>query len=468
MDYLDLSLAQNAEALRTGAVKAETYVDGLLERCEQLSDLGAFITLDAASSRLAAREADQRRASGERLGPLHGIPLGVKDNIDVAGLPATLGTPALSKNVPRRDAGFITRLRNAGAIIVGKTNMQELAAGVKTNNGAFGTGRNPYARDHVPGGSSGGSAIAVSSRMLPGAIGTDTGASNRLPAAHCGVVGFRPTTGRWPQHGLGLASPTFDTAGPMARTVEDCAILDAVVVGGPEKFAEVDRSALRIGVPMAMYWEALDDGVRTVVENALDRLRDAGFILVEADMPPAVSLAQDTMLGIGMYELKVAMENYLRHAESSLTFEDVIEQLGSADVKPLFAEWADATSFDTYGRQQLQRLDIEAAFRNHFDDVGLDATIYPTSPAPAQVISQDDRMLFQGSWQSEMVLNIRHSAPAATAGVPSISVPAGVTTAGLPVGISLDGRAGGDRRLLAIAAEVASVLPPMPAPALGN
>ncbi|MET0984873.1 MAG: amidase family protein, partial [Steroidobacteraceae bacterium] len=203
-----LTASQAANLLRSGELTAVEYAEALIEQAEKIASLNAFISFDADAVRTQARAADDRRRAGERLGPLHGIPLAIKDNIDTADLPTTAGTPGLRHHRPRNNALVVQRLLDAGAILFGKNNLHELAYGVTTNNRAFGASRNPYDLQRVPGGSSGGTAAAVCARVVPAGIGTDTGASIRLPMAFCGGVGFRPSVGRWPQQGLIPASNT--------------------------------------------------------------------------------------------------------------------------------------------------------------------------------------------------------------------------------------------------------------------
>jgi mandelamide amidase len=190
-----------ADAVRNGEQTAEALAEALLARCAA-SPLNAFISLEADRLRAPARAADQRRQRGERLGPLHGVPLALKDNIDTADFPTTGGTPALAAHRPKRNAPIVQHLLDAGAIVLGKTNLQELAYGPTNNNAAFGPARNPYDPTRIPGGSSGGSAAAVAARLAPAALGTDTGGSIRVPAALCGITSMRPTTLRWSQAGI--------------------------------------------------------------------------------------------------------------------------------------------------------------------------------------------------------------------------------------------------------------------------
>ena len=208
----ELGVAEAANAIRTGEIKAEALADALLARTAAHASLNAFITLDADRVRAAAREADRQRASGASLGKLHGVPLALKDNLDTAEYRTSGGTPGLAGHRPKRNAVIVEALLDAGAIALGKCNLHELAYGITNNNAAFGPARNPYAPDRIPGASSGGTGVAVAARLAPGGIGTDTGGSVRIPAALCGIVGLRPTTGRWSQAGIVPISHTRDTA----------------------------------------------------------------------------------------------------------------------------------------------------------------------------------------------------------------------------------------------------------------
>ncbi len=224
MDYSYLTAVEVLAAFERGEIRVSEYVDLLLERCEQYRDLNAFIYQNPDGIRDAAIRADRARDAGETLGPLHGLPIILKDNIDTREMPTTGGTPALKGHRPLENAPIVQSLLEAGAIIFGKANMHELAHGITNNNKAFGPVRNPHDRTKIPGGSSGGCGAAVGARLVPAGIGTDTGGSVRIPAALCGIVGFRPTVGRYPQRGIVPISHTRDTAGPMTRSVVDTAV----------------------------------------------------------------------------------------------------------------------------------------------------------------------------------------------------------------------------------------------------
>ncbi len=232
MDPSSLTISAAAAALRRREMTALAYADALLAQAEKAAKLNAFIHFDADQVRAAARAADaQRLAGAATLGALHGVPLALKDNLDTVDMPTTGGTPGLKGHRPKRNAAVVQKLLDAGAIAFGKANLHELAYGISNNNAGFGAARNPYDPSRIPGGSSGGVGAAVGARIVPGGIGSDTGGSVRVPAALCGIVGFRPSTGRWSQSGVVPISHTRDTPGPMTRSVADCVLLDGVVTG---------------------------------------------------------------------------------------------------------------------------------------------------------------------------------------------------------------------------------------------
>jgi mandelamide amidase len=463
MQIWEFTAVDAVAAMRKGTLTCATYVEHLLDRVRSTADLAAFVAVDPEAVCRAAEAADRCYAAG-RLAPLLGVPMAVKDNIDVAGLPAAAGTPGLASNRPKCHAVIVERLIAAGAIVMGKTNMHELAAGVTTNNAFFGTARNPYDPGRVPGGSSGGTAIAVAARLAPIGLGTDTGASNRLPAAHCGVVGFRPTIHRWPQAGLIMNSVTRDTAGPMARSVADCALMDSIVVGD-EPLESVDLRGVRLGVPRADFWSALDNQVSQRAEECLDRIRAAGALLIEAEVPDVRPLSDRISTVIAMYEHPMVLARYLADAGSSVRAEEVFDRVASADVRSFLRQFRGAFSESDYREAcEVHRPKLQAAYSDCFRDHALDALIFPTSPVPAPRIAEEVSMMHLGAKVSTLLISIRNTDPGSNAGIPAISLPAGLGNDGMPIGVELDGPSGSDRRLLAIAEAVERILPVTPAP----
>ena len=466
MDLTALTISEAAAALQRGDVTAASYADALLARAAQLAALNAFIHHDPAQVRAAARAADQQRAGGAKLGPLHGVPLALKDNLDTAGVITTAGTPGLRGNRPARNAPGVQRLLDAGALVLGKANLHELAYGITNNNAGFGAARNPYDDTRIPGGSSGGTGVAVGARMAPGGIGSDTGGSVRIPAALCGIVGFRPSTGRWPQAGIVPISHTRDTAGPMARSVADCALLDRVVTGSTELPA-VALQGLRLGVPRGHFWDNLDTEVARLMEATLRALKEHGALLVDADIPDAARLDNDAGFPIALYETIVDLDAYLDAHGSNLRYADIVAQVASPDVKGLLQSLlGDGAVPEAAYRHALDvlRPQLQATYRDYFQRHDVSAVVFPTTPLPAARIGEDETVTLNGQAVPTFPTFIRNCSPGSVAGIPGISLPAAMTRAGLPLGLEIDAPQGADAQLLAIARAVEAVLPRMPAP----
>jgi indoleacetamide hydrolase len=394
------------------------------------------------------------------------MPLALKDNIDTVALPTSGGTRALLGHMARADAPVARALFDAGALLAGKANMHELAFGITSNNAVTGSVRNPWNPALIPGGSSGGSAVAVAARMVPAAIGTDTGASVRLPAALCGVVGLRPTMGRYDASGIVPISHTRDTPGPMAREVADVALLDRVMSGGSNGLRPVSLRALRLGVPRAYFYSGADAGVLAVMEQVLARLANAGVELVEAEVDQLGPLNTAVGFPLVLYEMTQDLPAYLVHSGTPLNLAQVAAQIGSPDVAGIVGSQlgADAMPLAAYQLAMRTRPRLQAAYAEYFLQYRLDAMIFPTSILPARPIGQDDTVELNGQQVPTFPSYIRNTDPGSNAGIPGISLPAGLTAEGLPVGLELDGPASSDRHLLAVAAAIEALLPRLPEP----
>jgi Asp-tRNA(Asn)/Glu-tRNA(Gln) amidotransferase A subunit family amidase len=466
----ELTVTEAVRALRAGDLKAEEYVAALLARCHAHDDLKAFTTLDDALALEAARQADKTRAAGGPLGQLHGVPLALKDNIDTAALPTTAATPALRRHRPGADAPVAAALFREGAVLLGKTNMHELAFGITSNNTGFGAVRNPYDRTKIPGGSSGGTGAAIAARLAPAGLGSDTGGSVRIPAALCGISGLRPTVGRYSTRGMVPISSTRDTAGPMARSVSDLILLDSIITGESTIVRPARLDALRLGVPRAYFFETLDPALAAVIEDALGKLRAAGVALVESDIPDLAKLNDAISFPIALYETAQGLPRYLTESGSDVSLPDLVKAIASPDVKEIFETFiigpkaipaeAYQSAIDT-GRPALQ-----LAYRDYFRGRKVAAMIFPTTPLPARPIGQDAEVEIEGKKFPTFPTYIRNCDPGSNAGIPGLSLPAGLTKEGLPVGIELDGPAGSDRILLAIGLALEPVLGPIPPPRL--
>jgi len=475
-DLADLSAVDAVRALVRGDIKAEDYARALLRRCEAGKSLNAFITLRPELVLEAAHESDRRRRSGSRLGRLHGLPIPIKDSVNTRDLPTTAGTPALRHFQPRDDAPLVRTLREHGAIVLGKNNMHELSWDYTSNNQAYGTVHNPYDPTRIPGGSSGGTAASIAYRMAPLGAAEDTEGSIRVPAALCGITGFRPTTGRYPTTAVAPATPLFDQLGTHARSVADLLLFDSVLSGGPIEVSPPSLRRVRLGVIRSFFWTGLDPEVERITEAALDTLRRAGVELVEDELPELHRLIELITDSVVYHDFRPSMTRYLAEYHTGVTFDQLIAQ-ASPDIRRMIEltltpggkYFVPDSRYEEVVKVHLPALRL--MYRNYFDRSGIAAIIFPANILPAPPIKgsareenmyveiRGRRMLFDDAIS-------RNIAPGSTAGLPGLVLPAGLTGGGLPVALELDGPSGADCKLLtlglALEAELGR-LPPPPA-----
>ncbi|MDN7856186.1 indoleacetamide hydrolase [Burkholderia cepacia] len=436
------------------------YVQALVDQHAKTESLNGFVFFDRDALLQAAREHDESLTARTGRLPLSGIPLAIKDNIDCAGMPTAAGTAALRDAVPRTDAPVVARVIDAGALAAGKANMHELAFGCTNDNGFFGPARNPYDPSSIPGGSSGGSAVLVASGAVPAALGTDTGGSVRIPAALCGLVGFRPTHGRYPSGGVVPISPTRDTVGPIARTVADVMLLDGILSGNGSALPAVDDTrGFRLAVPYSTLWEGLSPDAGPVLERALQKLEDAGFELVDVDLRRYPFFRAETSATIPLFEFAGAVGRYLETGGAAVTFPEIVARIKSPDVVRIVSDilGAGAISATEYAEALLAREQSRASYVTCLRDVDADALLFPTVLIPACNIGAETVAV--GSEALDVfAAYTRNTEPGSNAGVPGITVPAGLTRDGLPVGLALDGAPHSDRRILQIGKEMERVL----------
>lgn len=441
-------------------VSCEQLVHLYFDQIEQQQALNAFINVNKATALQQAQFWDQHIAEGKACPALIGVLLAVKDNIHVAGFPNTAGTPALTDFRPKTTSPVIQALIEQGAIVVGKTNMHELAFGVTGYNtamhidGVIGT-RNAVNPLHIAGGSSSGSAVAVAAGMVPIAIGTDTGASVRLPSALNGCVGFRPTVGRYAQADITPISHTRDTAGPMAHCMADIILLDQIIAPSAQPIALPARP-IRLGVN-AYFWENLDEDVHEQAHTALQRLKAAGLEIVPVDMPDLAQLNQRISFPVVMYEGKYDLIEYLKQHQIELGLEALVEQISSPDVKHIFEQnILPQMLMDEMGQSrpvqplyqnaiQHARPQLLALYQTVFQKHRLDALIFPTSPIVAPLADE------QVSCIDYFQRLIRNTDPGSNIGLPELSLPIGRgKKSQLPVALEIDGLPHSDRQVLAI------------------
>ncbi|MBV8612805.1 MAG: amidase [Acetobacteraceae bacterium] len=413
---------------------AAAKVDAGLARVAALNPrFRAFATVDAEGARSRAAEIDAASREGRWLGLLHGMTVAVKDNIDAAGLPAASGSRLFAGRVAPSDAPVVARLREAGAILVGKAAMMELAFGVRSLDAVAGQCRNPWDPTRVPGGSSGGSAVAVALDLVDAALGTDTGGSVRVPAGFCGVAGLRPTVGLVSNRGVLPVSASLDTVGPMARRVEDIArVLLALSRHDPDDPFSVDRppdaslsrvsaevSGLRVGVPRTFYFDDVDPEVAAAVRVVADTLAKAGARPVEIELDGAAEAHAHatTIIYCDACALHAEALDARRESISGPVFERMIKGRDRTGV-----DYAAALRF-----REAWTMRLREVFRR------VDVLLYPTSPHPAPPIEGDAHL-------EEVTRHAtRFTYGGALAGLPGLSLPCGLTRSGLPIGALLEG-----------------------------
>lgn len=446
----DLGVKELGALLRQRALSATEIVRAMLQRIERLDPaIHAYITVAADEALAAARRCDAELAAGQDRGPLHGIPLAVKDLFDTAGIRTTSGSRIMADRVPDRDATSVARLRAAGAVVIGKTNLNEFACGVTTVNAHYGDTNNPWDATRTPGGSSGGSAAALAAGLCTLATGSDTGGSIRIPAALCGVVGLKPTYGRVSCQGVWPLSWEQDHAGPMARSVYDVAVMLAAMAGWdaedpatarqpvPDYAAELGRTERwRIGVDRGYALRGLAGDVRRAFEQALATLSGLGAEIVDVQVP---GLDEGMAAGLAIWNAEAAAvhEPWLRTRPEEY----------DPRVRARLEKASSVTGIE-YARAQRVRRQLVRGLELVFERVHLLATPMCAVGAPphgAQTVQVDGKEIdvLAALTQFSRVFNL--------AGVPAISVPCGFTGEGLPIGLQLVGPAFAEATVLKVA-----------------
>ncbi|HEU5257513.1 MAG TPA: amidase [Vicinamibacterales bacterium] len=428
-----MTIEEFARRLRAREVTALEITNGCLQRIDQLQpSLNAFIRVMADEAKRDAETADRELASGRDRGPLHGVPVAVKDIIDVSGIPTTAASRVRERHIAAADAPVIMCLRDAGAVIIGKTNLDEFAFGTTSENSAFGVVRHPLDTSRSPGGSSGGSAVAVATGMALAALGTDTGGSIRIPAAACGIVGLKPTLGEISTAGVVPLAKTFDHVGPFTRTVGDARLLHHAMsastgVDPHSSGADLPRSAkdLRLGIPPGYLTDLLDDDVRARFDEAAAALRSAGATLVDVSVPHA-SMTPAVYIHIHASEGATFHARTLDSVPERYT--PVVRRRLELGRYVLAQDYARAMQ----GREVLRR-EVDAALE------GCDALLLPALPIPAPPIGAETTTI-GGREEPVRALMLRLTQLFNVTGHPAMSIPCGVTAARLPVGLQLVGR----------------------------
>ncbi|MEK6322267.1 MAG: Asp-tRNA(Asn)/Glu-tRNA(Gln) amidotransferase subunit GatA [Acidobacteriota bacterium] len=466
MELKELTISSLQKRIASGEVKAADVCRAALARIERFSDLNAFITVTADAALAQAQQIDLLAERCEQLPPLAGAVIAIKDNMVLRGVRTTAGSRILFNYKPPYTATAVERLQAAGAIIIGKTNLDEFAMGSSTENSAYGPVKNPWDTTRVPGGSSGGSAVTVAAGMAMGALGSDTGGSIRQPASLSGVVGLKPTYGRVSRYGLIAFGSSLDQIGPFANSVEDVARILGVIAGhdpndSTSSNVEVgdyvsaiagDIRGLRVGVPSEYFGAGLDPEVKENVEAAIKKLEELGAEVVDISLP-------HTQYAVPVYYLIATAEassNLARYdgvrygfrAEEASTLKAMYsrtrDQGFGTEVKRriMLGTYALSAGYydQYYGKAQKVRSLMDQDFRNAFGICDVIAT--PTAPTPAFKLGE------KTADPLEMYLSDIYTITLNLAGVPGLSLPCGLSSNGLPIGIQLIGNQFDEARLL--------------------
>ena len=434
-----MTIEEFGRRLRAGEITSAEIVEQCLDRIHTENPrLNAFIHVMADEARQRARQADAELAAGRDRGPLHGVPLSIKDLIDIRGVPTTAASRVREGHIADRDATAIAHLAEAGAVFIGKTNLHEFAFGTTNEDSAFGPSHNPHDRARSPGGSSGGSAASVAAGMALATIGTDTGGSVRIPAAACGIVGLKPSLGEISTAGVVPLSHTFDHVGPLTQTVADAALTYHALLGDPAAAvpAPMPVAGLRLAVPRPYFCDLLDDEVRERFEEALERLRAMGVRIDNIEIPDAADVAPIYL--------------HIQLADASAYHAATLEAMPEryTEAVRLRLEMGRYVLAEDYvralaGRDTLAR-EVDAALEQH------DALVLPSLAIPAPLIGATTVQI-GGTLQPVRNVMLRLTQLFNVTGHPAISIPAGLTQRGLPCGVQLVGRRGQTDVLLRVA-----------------
>jgi indoleacetamide hydrolase len=458
-----LSARAAVRLMASGAMRCEDYCAVLLERARAFGRLNAFTWLDDGRVLRQAREID--RCGG--VAPLRGLPIAVKDNISTVGFPTSAGTSVLGAYWPAEDAAIWTRLRERGSVLFGKTNMHELAAGGTSNNPIFGAVRHPFNEECMAGGSSGGSAAAVAASVVPIALGTDTSGSIRVPAALCGVVGFRPATfgqSDYPANGIVPLVAALDSVGMFARHVGDVHLIHEAMTG-KRVISREAASAPRIGLGPRSFWEDLAPEVGAAARQTVDTLKSCGILVIDVDLSALAQTANSLQIELGRASRRDDLAGFLAQHSVGMDLATLVDGIRSQDVKLLYESRYPAA---VHQRQAIRaalaavRLELQEACARH----NLDVLVYPTSPLTAPRLKEGpdqpgDQVELNGRAVDLGATLARHARFSSALGLPAISLPVPPATAGdLPVGLEIVSVDGSNETVLSAASLLESSLPP--------
>ncbi len=469
-ELLSITLADGARRLHDGEITSQQLTQAFLDRIDATDeDVHAFVTLTGESALAEAEAADDLLLRGDATAPLTGLPIALKDVLMTKGVRTTAGSRMLDNLVPPYDATVVSRLRDAGAISLGKTNMDEFAMGSSTEHSAWFPTANPWDLERVPGGSSGGSAAAVAAQQCIATLGSDTGGSIRQPASFCGVVGLKPTYGRVSRYGLIAFASSLDQIGPFTRTVEDAALLLQAIAGPdpldstcyddpvPNFSEKLDRGldGLRVAAPQEFFGDGMDDDVAATIEASLDLMAANGAVIDRTPTMPTVPMALPVYYILAPSECSANLARFdgvkygygARGGQSMWSDMEATRQHGfGREVKRRILLGAYALSAGYYDAYYLQAQKVRTLIRREFDRVFAEHDVIVAPTAPTVAFKQGE---ITDPYQ--MYLNDTYTIPANIAGLPAISVPGGFGQDGMPVGLQFVGQRLGESTLLGVA-----------------
>ena len=465
-EIADMSLQQLSQMIQSGELSSRKLVEIYLQRIQKYGgpkEINAYITVAGEAALKEAEELDRQAKGKQFKGPLHGLPIAVKDNLDTKNIRTTGGSKILAQWKPQEDAHVVENLRKAGAVIIGKTNLHEFAFGITTNNTNYGPTRNPYDFSRIPGGSSGGSGAATAAALCAGAVGTDTGGSVRIPAALCGVVGLKPTLGRVGRGGMMYLSFTRDVIGPITRNVADAAILLQSMAGPDQRDPESSWNPVpdylsylkdgvkgkTFGVPRKLFFEEIHPDTQRAMDNALRVIKDLGGTLKEVEVKH-MDIATPTGFNIVLAECPYLIESYLKAFDPQATIEKYADQFGPDVRPPIVGSKTKPVPGFVYAKSvRDDRNMMIAGFEQAM--FGTDALLLPTTPLPACKIGDDMETELLGKKVDTFLTFIRNCDPISVVGYPAITVPAGYSGTGLPIGLQIVARPWEEYKLLGFA-----------------